>query len=560
MSTVAQVESTATPMRPHLDPEAVERLRARLAEAEETLRAIREGTVDALLVDGGLGDAERQVYTLSSAERPYRVMIEQMSEGASTLGDDGAIVYGNRRLTELLGLPLDKILGRPLEDFITADSRENLEGTRTPEAPWRAEVNLRHADGTEVPVLVSGTTVDVEGLKTQCVVLTDLTARKSQELLEERARRLTAADRQKDEFLAMLGHELRNPLSPIHNAVHILESHPVIRASAELSYAVDVITRQSAHLRRLVDDLLDVARIIRGRFDLRKEKVNLKRVLIEATEASRPLIAERQQTLNVEIAERLPPLDADPVRLAQVFWNLLDNAAKYSPPNSVISLWTKVDDSRVSIHVKDAGRGIPADVLPFIFEPFHQAQMTLDRTQGGLGLGLTIVRRIVELHGGRMRAESEGEGRGSEFVVELPVERPAVKDMKPSIPEVADGRRRILVVDDSRDAADTLAILLRHKGHDVRVAHTSHEALALLSDFTPEVAFLDIGLPEMNGYELATHIREQLGERTPFLVAVTGYAQEEDRRHALSAGFNLHFSKPISIADLFRVLGTAAGN
>jgi PAS domain S-box-containing protein len=370
------------------------------------------------------------------------------------------------------------------------------------------------------------------------------------------------ADRRKDEFLAMLAHELRNPLAPIRNALHVMKQPG---ASALLLRQVrEMAERQAQHMGRLLDDLLDVSRISRGRIELRKELVDVAAVVHRTIEAVRPLLEERRH--EVEVA--LPPgplrVEADPTRLEQILMNLLNNAAKYTDPGGHIRVSAERDGGEVVLRVRDTGIGIAADMLPKVFDLFVQAERRLDRAQGGVGIGLTLVKRLTELHGGRVEAHSEGPGRGSEFVVRLPAaaeqdrggEPPAGQRPEDATPH----RRRVLVVDDNTDAADSLALLLRLAGQDVRAAYDGPSALALAGEFRPELVFLDIGMPGMDGYEVARRLRQQPGVDGLTLVALTGWGQEEDRDRSREAGFDLHLIKPVEPGALDRLLaaqGTA---
>jgi PAS domain S-box-containing protein len=367
---------------------------------------------------------------------------------------------------------------------------------------------------------------------------------------------LIEADRRKDEFLATLAHELRNPLAPLRSSVQLLRHND--SPSPELQRATDVIDRQVHQLVRLVDDLLDVSRITLDKLELRKEQVTLARVVQAAVEASRPLIEKCGHELTVTLPPEPVDLDADLTRLAQVFLNLLNNAAKYTEPGGHILLAAEREGGDVVVIVKDSGIGIAADMLPRVFEMFVQVDQSLDRSQGGLGIGLTLVKRLVQLHGGSIEARSEGPGKGSEFVVRLPV---AIESSPGAHPVNGEGeqpapipRHRILVVDDNRDAAEMLAELLELMGNDLRTAHDGVEAVEVAGEFRPDVVLLDIGLPKMNGYEVAEKIREQPWGKAMVLVALTGWGQEEDRRRSREAGFDHHLIKPVEPDALLKLL------
>ena len=366
---------------------------------------------------------------------------------------------------------------------------------------------------------------------------------------------LQDTDRRKDEFLAILAHELRNPLAPIRNAVQILRAQgPLL---PELTWATDIIDRQTEQLTRLVDDLLDVSRITRGKVELRKQRVDLATLVDNAVEASRPLIVSQGHELVVVIPPEPIYLDVDPTRLAQILSNLLNNAAKYMQQGGSISLSADRDDEQVVIRVKDTGIGIPSEMLPRIFDMFMQVDRSLERSQGGLGIGLTLVQRLVESHGGSVEARSDGPGQGSEFIVRLPI-----ADAKQVTPRkgtrsgehgALSVKRRILIVDDNQDSAKSLAMLFRLMGNDVHTAFDGLEAVAAATTFQPDLMLLDIGLPKLNGYDVARRIREEHGNRV-MLIALTGWGQEDDRRRSREAGFDHHLTKPIEISALQALL------
>jgi signal transduction histidine kinase len=368
------------------------------------------------------------------------------------------------------------------------------------------------------------------------------------------AEALRRADRQKDEFLAMLAHELRNPLAPIRNGLLLLDG-------PESGRVREMMGRQVDHLVRLVDDLLDVSRILRGKVELRVEPLDLATVLARATETSQPIIDAQGHELTVSLSQPRIRVNGDPVRLAQVFANLLNNAAKYTEKGGHIWVAAGREGGEVVVRVADDGIGMPADLVPRVFDLFTQAERSLDRSQGGLGLGLTLIKRLVEMHGGTVEAHSEGPGKGSEFVVRLPAfegvvpGEPGPAGDTPSPPPAPP--RRVLVVDDNADAAETLAWLLRAAGHDVLTAYDGRAAVDTAPAFRPEVVLLDIGLPGIDGYEVAARLRRRPELREALLVAVTGYGQDEDRRRSREAGFDEHLTKPIDPAALPALLARA---
>jgi signal transduction histidine kinase len=363
--------------------------------------------------------------------------------------------------------------------------------------------------------------------------------------------RMSVADRRKDEFLALLGHELRNPLAPIVTALDLLD----LRCGPDTLRERVAIRRQAVHLTRLIDDLLDVSRITRGKLSLDLEQVDLGQVLHSAIEDATPLVELRRHYLRVDIGERLY-VQADPVRLAQVFSNLLTNAAKYTDPGGQIVLRAWRDGGTIKVVVEDNGTGISPDLLPDIFEAFVQSPRTIDRSQGGLGLGLALVRSLTQLHGGSVSAQSDGHGKGSRFTVELPA--CAVTDIMPVRQRVSPQRivsaGDVLIVDDNVDAATMLADALRVHGFTVTIAHSAPAALEAATQMTPKIALLDLGLPVVDGFELARRFREHAQLRSTRLIAVTGYGAPPDVVRCREAGFDQHFSKPLDLDTLVKAL------
>jgi signal transduction histidine kinase/DNA-binding response OmpR family regulator len=368
-------------------------------------------------------------------------------------------------------------------------------------------------------------------------------------------RDIQEADRRKDEFLAMLGHELRNPLAPIRNAVQVMRL--IGPSDPELQWSRDVIDRQLRHLTRLVDDLLDVSRITRGKIRLELAPLDVVAAVAAAVETSRPLIESRRHELTLSLPSQPLWVRADLARLAQVLSNLLNNAAKYTDEGGHIWLTVVREGDQAVFRVRDNGPGIPREMLRHIFDLFTQAEQSLDRAQGGLGIGLTLAQRLVELHHGSIEAYSEGPEQGSEFVVRLPAQAEGTvaetgggpdKSLEPTF------HRRVLVVDDNVDAAESLAILVRLDGHEVRTAHDGPTALEVAETFCPEIVLLDIGLPAMDGYEVGRRLRSQPKGSEMLLAAVTGYGQEEDRSHCQQAGFDEHLIKPVDPEALRRLL------
>jgi two-component system CheB/CheR fusion protein len=429
---------------------------------------------------------------------------------------------------------------------------------------YTLEVRLVRADEVPIWVHVSASACrDAEGRPLYGIrVVQDASTRKlAEEALRDSQRRLRDENRRKDEFLAMLAHELRNPLAPIRNSLELLRITDAAPNSA-LAKARAIMERQVQQMVRLLDDLLDVSRITRGKLHLRRERVDLASVVQLALETTRPAIEAAGHELAVELSPEPVWLDADPARLAQVLANLLNNACKYTEPGGRISLTAaRVAPDQVLVRVRDTGIGIAPEMLPKVFDLFAQADRSREMSQGGLGVGLHLAKRLVDLHGGTVEAHSDGPGTGSDFVIRLPVTRnaeagarnddgTAVRVSRSPPP----ASKRVLVADDNTDAADSLAQLLREQGHEVAVAYDGLAALHRAETFLPEVAVLDLGMPGLTGHEVAHRLRERTDLGQMRLVALTGWGQESDRRRSIAAGFDLHLVKPLDPADLPLVL------
>jgi signal transduction histidine kinase/ActR/RegA family two-component response regulator len=371
---------------------------------------------------------------------------------------------------------------------------------------------------------------------------------------------LRQADRRKDEFLATLAHELRNPLAPLSNALELWEL--VKDRPEQLHDLRGMMQRQVRQMTRLIDDLLDVSRISRGKISLRIDRVELRSLVTTAIETVKPIITANNQRLDLSLLPQPVFVRCDATRVSQVVGNVLHNAAKYTPESGEIRVSVAREPGTARISVRDTGCGIPPELLSHIFEMFQQVDQTLDRAQGGLGIGLTLAKRLIEMHGGSIEAHSDGEGRGSEFVISLPTdsaEATAEVETKPVAgPSRELPRHRILVVDDLHESAQTLARMLRAMGQEVATAHDGPSALTRVGEYQPGVVFLDIAMPGMNGYEVARRIRASDGVEPPVLVALTGYGQDEDRRRARDAGFDFHLTKPTSTEQLTSVLSRNA--
>jgi PAS domain S-box-containing protein len=487
-------------------------------------------------------------------EERARLALDIARLGTWSWGADTAAVEADKRTREIFGFPpvgafeLD-LVGTRVHREDWPRVRDTARRAFETGSPFAEEFRLVHPDGSVRWVVVRGRVVRASQTRTPLMLgsVLDVTARRTAE------EALRMADRQKDDFLALLSHELRNPLAPIRTAVHLLKLRHGHDADVQRLHAV--IERQVQHLVRLVDDLLDVSRVLRGKIELRPETLDVADVVAMAVETTRPTIDAQRQQLQLELPASPLYVHGDQIRLAQVIGNLLHNASKFSDRGGRVVLAVERRDAHVMIHVRDSGAGIAPEVLPAIFEPFVQADRSLERSQGGLGIGLTLVRKIIELHAGTVAAISEGLGRGSEFLVSLRAvgapKRHAVVEPIPA-PALRPGLR-VLVVDDNIDAAESLADLLRTRGQCVSVAHNGQDALAQALLQRPDVVLLDIGLPGMNGYEVAIALRRQSGGG-PALVAITGYGQDADARRAAEAGFDRHLVKPVDAGELEQVL------
>ena len=496
--------------------------------------------------------------------------IEQSNDFIGLATPEGVGVYLNRAGRNLVGLGADEpIEGRRLLDFFPRDQRTHVQEIVLPSLDrhgrWEGELTFQSlVTGERIPVWYSVFEVrDPDGAVIALGTVTrDIRAQKALEgerlamLEREQSLRVAAeaASRARDEFLAMLGHELRNPLAPISTATTLMrmngDAHPRER---------QIIERQVAHLSRLVDDLLDVARIASGKIHLERAPIELAEVVSKAIEMASPLLEQRVHQLSVNVPRKGLLVHGDAVRLAQVVGNLLNNAAKYTERGGRIAIHAARTGSTATITVVDNGPGISEELLPKIFDLFVQGRQRIDRAQGGLGLGLALVKNLVALHGGSASARNVP-GGGSEFSIHLPaVDADTAKALQARRAEVApvssaSVRRRILVVDDNEDAADLLSEFLRSVGHEVVVAHDGPQALETLRSFPAEVGLLDLGLPGMDGFELARRIREQRQSTVRHLVALTGYGQEHDRDASRSAGFDRHLTKPVDLQDLADII------
>jgi PAS domain S-box-containing protein len=531
-----------------MDAERIKKLQLELEEAQEALRALRQGEVDALVVDGVNGP---QLFSLKTAEQPYRMLVEQMQEGAVTLTPARDVLYCNRGFAEMVGLRPEQIVGGSIDRFVAPADSSRL-GERLRARRGRYEGHLVTADGRQVPAYLSVGTFVSDGVESLCLVGTDLL-----ELTHTRAAaaEAEAASRAKDEFIAMLSHELRNPLGAISAAISLLnKTEPALGPSGR---ARAVIARQTEHLSRLIEDLLEVTRSSLG-------KITLVRSEIDVAETVRRCIIALQSVAKLEghaLTVEAEPVwvDADPTRIEQIAMNLLSNAAKFTPTGGTIRVEVRRENDEAVLRVADSGAGITPEFLPLVFDLFAQGEKNIDRPGGGLGVGLTLVRRLVELHGGRVEAASPGPGRGSVFTVRLPaLTRQPVGHGRASEAPTAGPKKRILIVEDDADNREMMRILLESSGHEVHDAADGASGVELASRLEPDVVLIDIGLPGLDGYEVARRIRASL-RGAPRLVALSGYGQPEDKQRAFAAGFDDHLVKPADPQRLASILTAPPG-
>jgi len=488
-------------------------------------------------------------------------IVESSEDAIHSKTLDGRILSWNAGAERIFGYTADEVIGQPITLIVPAElhdaENELLERLRRGERIRHFETVRLAKDGRRIPISLSVSPVcnsrgeivaaanvsrDISEWKA-----TEHALRVSEEALREEHRR-------KDDFLATLAHELRNPLAPIRYAVAASRKPGLSEEKREQGR--QIVERQLEHMSRLLDDLLDIARVMHNMLTLRKRRVELRSVIGAAIETCRPKIDAKQHTLALDLPPQPIELDADPVRLAQVFTNLLINAAKFTNPGGRIELHVRRDHRNLVVSVRDNGVGMAPETIPHLFTLFSQANTALERSEGGLGIGLALVRGLVALHGGSVEARSGGLGRGSEFSVSLPVIAAMPERMSQAAGQASKPVKalRVLVADDNRDGADSCATLLEVSGHTVKTAYNGRDAFEFARQFQPDVALLDIGMPELNGYEVAHTIRGEPWGGTIVLVAITGWGQDEDRRRALAAGFDHHLVKPIDPTQLDALL------
>jgi PAS domain S-box-containing protein len=489
---------------------------------------------------------------------------------------DGMIVRVNSTFCGWVGYEAHDLLEkRRIQDLLTIGGKVFHQTHWAPllqmqRSVAEVKVDMIHREGRTVPMLINAARRrhgDVEYNEFAVLVVVDrhqyerelLRARERAEVALEEKRKAEAAlrdaDRRKDAFMATLAHELRNPLAPMRSVIDLLRHKDFV--DPQVVWAGDVLDRQLGQMTHLVDDLLEVSRISEGKIALRRERLDVAAAMTHAAETCKPIVAAASHSLMIDLPSQPIAIDADPTRLSQILQNLLNNAAKYTPSGGSIWLAARREGDRAVITVRDSGIGIAPEHMPLLFEMFSQLAPGLDRTQGGLGIGLSLVRTLTELHGGSVSAHSAGAGSGSEFIVRLPISNEPSATAASHVPDTpvrGAATRRVLIIDDNEDAAESLAMLLEAEGHHTRTAPNGKTGLQIADEFAAEAIILDIGLPDMTGYEVAQAVRQRKLGRSTLIIALTGWGQTQDRQDAKLAGCDLHFTKPVNLEQLLAAL------
>jgi PAS domain S-box-containing protein len=529
---------------------------AGITSRDQRLRAISLLQQKAQSLEAEIDHRRAAEDALARRERELADFFENAIEGLHKVGPDGTILWANKADYTLLGYSADEYIGRSITEF-HVDSQvieDMLNRLRRGETLENFPARLRCKNGQIKHVRINSNACfeDDEFAYTRCFTR-DVTRQ------VETENHLHNADRRKDEFLATLAHELRNPLAPLRNALEVMKFDSADKSTIE--EARKIMERQVDQMSRLVDDLMDVSRITRDKLALRKERVELAAVLNGAVETRRPLIDAGGHELSVTLPAQPLFLDADPTRMAQIFSNLLNNSAKYTEDGGKIAIVAERQGNEAVVAVRDNGVGISCEALAHVFDMFRQLDGSLERAQGGLGIGLTLVRRLVELHGGSINAQSEGPGKGSEFVVRLPLAPRQTRAPKSdgATKSPAATKRRIMVVDDNHDSAETMSVLLRTKGHEVCIASDGLEAIDRAAEFLPDVILMDVGMPKLNGYDATQRLRQVSCGKDALIIALTGWGQEGDVQRSIEAGCSAHLVKPVDLAALERLLESREG-
>ncbi|MDC3960419.1 hybrid sensor histidine kinase/response regulator [Polyangium jinanense] len=486
---------------------------------------------------------------LTQVETHLQRLTDALDVGVFRATAEGELLFCNPAFLRIIGQStLAEARAGSIKALLSPPGQaDKVRDTESGQTMAKREMEVRRPDGSRVWARVSERVGEEDRRTVVDGLVEDISERKAlEEGLRARTEELQEADRRKDEFLAMLAHELRNPLAPILNAATIVRYKTAPLSDATVQEACVIIERQVMTLSRLVDDLLDVSRVSQGKITLHPEIIDLGRAVTQAVEMVRPLVESRRQALVVQLPPAPVQVRADLTRLTQVFANLLNNAAKFTPQGGQLGITATREGAEVVVRITDTGMGIDAALLPRIFDLFTQGDVSLDRAQGGLGVGLTLVKRLVEMHGGAVMAESAGPGRGSAFTVRLPASNGEAAGHDSESRAVVEGAKglRVLVVDDNQDSAETVSLLLEMLGHEVERAYDGPSALAMARGFRPTVVFLDLGLPGMDGYEVARQLRRESWGKEIRLVALSGYGRDEDRERSRAAGCDLHLTKP----------------
>ena len=532
----------------------IAQLRRRLQEAEDTINAIRDGHVEALVVHAPEGE---QIYTLRSADQPYRLMVEQMREGALTLAADGTILYCNQRFAELMARPAERIAGQLLEHFLHPDDVPALERVLNSKT-YRVEVQIRTDTGAFNPAQLSSSTLNIDGVRTVAVVVTDLTHERTERGLRE-------SNRLKDEFLATLSHELRTPLNVILGWTRMLLSDDL--GEQARTHAIGLIDRNAEAQAQLVNDLVDMSRLTTGKLQIELQPLPVVPVLEAALASVRPAAEAKEIAIDTSWRVGEANVLADATRLQQVLWNLLSNAVKFTPNGGRISVGARRADKWIRIEITDTGIGIDAAFLPHVFDRFRQADSATTRRYGGLGLGLAIVHDLVRLHGGEVEVHSAGVDKGATFVVTLRASeaRRVVSDSrKAPATSISLRGHSVMLLEDHADSRELLVQALRNSGADVTAFSAARDAFAELERVRPSVIVADIALPDEDGYSFIRRVRAHSAPDIQAIpaVAVTAYASTADRAEALAVGFQEHMPKPIDprrVVELIHELMRDAG-
>jgi PAS domain S-box-containing protein len=534
--------------------ETLVRVEEKLREAQETLDAIRNGEVDAVVVTGSHGS---QVYSLAGAEQPYRVYVEQMQEGAVTISPDGLVLYCNQRLADMLGLPLERVISSKIISYLNRDAWKGISQVFDQgDGVAKYESTLRSSNGTELPVNLTANRLPIEDQEVMCLIVTDLTSQKEKAKLRLDKELAEKANATKDAFLAALSHELRTPLTPVLISATSLEGDKTLPEHTRRE--ISMIRRNVELEARLIDDLLDLTSIARGKLELHTGPMDFHSAVKRAIEICRTDSDAKRQTINFRMEARRTRTEGDAVRIQQAVWNLMRNAVKFTPPAGSITVRIlNAENGDIRLEIADTGIGFEEGVSERLFKAFEQGDRQITRQFGGLGLGLAITQSIVQAHGGSVRGESKGPGKGATFTLELPVlasvAAPAKKAQKTPSPAADDKGLRLLLVEDHLDTRKSLEFLLTRHKHEVKSAASAEEALALAQKNVFDLVISDLGLPDQSGIELMRQLRDQFGLKG---IGVSGYGMEEDIAESHAAGFICHLIKPVSMDQLRQAIAT----